>query len=86
MEVAFLMKVTTTQYHAWQQDKSNESSNCQTISDLLDLPLLKKSVFVVALVALSFVSVGCVLSIVYLAPHAKDVGIKPGYCKAPNRL
>ena len=49
----------------------------QVISELFDFSLFKNPVFIIALFASTFMCVPCALSMVYLAPHAKDIGVEP---------
>ena len=49
----------------------------QKISELFDFSLFKNLVFIVLFLASSFMCVPCAISMVYLAPHAKDLNIGP---------
>ena len=49
----------------------------QRILELFDFSLFKNPVFIVLFLAAGFIRVPCALCMAYLAPHAKDVYLKP---------
>ena len=57
---------------------SGKNLSCiQMISELFDFSLFKNPVFIIILFAAGFLCVPCALSMIYLAPHAKDLEIEP---------